>query len=380
MITEEIVRSAQQRSGIAELYTTSFREGLDVLADAVNADLQTPQREARLFAEARRAMVGRLRIDDWHHRHALEDEEVTRPVFVIGMPRTGTTALVNLLGQDIAHSRVLWHWEVHNPVPPVGAGRLRDDPRIAAWSAKLAPLMEQLAHFPHLERPTDPVECVHVLAQDFKSLTWYTSTGSRRINDWLLDEADLRSAYAHHKRTLQVLQSNGAGGQWILKLPSHALHLDALLDVYPDARLVITHRDPMPALVSMCSYAVMIHEVNGNDVPLRDIVEATYRQVLESALRTVEFVRTHPDVPVYHVHQCALARDSLETVAGLREWIGLDTDDELTSRMRTYLAGEWRHPPGSHRYDAADFGITRTAVNDEFAPYTESFSVHMESV
>src|SRR3954469_18518639 len=171
MNVADAIESAQHRHGITDLHTDSFREGLDVVVEAINADPQTPQREARLFAECRRAVMNRLRIDDWWHRHDVAEQAIVRPVFVIGMPRTGTTVLVNLLARDLTDCRVLWHWEIDDPVPPVAAHRLGDDPRIEAKSAKMAPLIEQLAHFPHLERPTDPVECVHVLAQDFKSLT-----------------------------------------------------------------------------------------------------------------------------------------------------------------------------------------------------------------
>jgi hypothetical protein len=377
---DALVRSAQERTGIHDLPTPSFREGLGIVAEAVDADPQSAERTRRITIECTRALMSRLRIDDWHSRHPeIAAADVKSPVFVIGMPRTGTTALVNLLAHDHEHCRVLWHWELNDPTPPVLPGRLLDDPRIAAKTAKLAPLVERLAHFPHLERATDPVECVHVLAQDFKSLTWHTSTGASRYNDWLLDEADLRSAYVHHRRTLQVLQSGGVGGQWILKLPSHALHLEALLNVYPDARLVMTHRDPMRALVSMCSYAAMIHEVNGNRVDVDILVHATRRQVLESALRTAEFVADHPEVPIFHVHQHELARDSIEQVRRLRAWIGLDPDEKLDARMRDYLAEDWKHPPGGHRYEASDFGITRSAVNEEFAPYISRFAVDVET-
>jgi hypothetical protein len=239
----------------------------------------------------------------------------------------------------------------------------------------MAPIVERLAHLPRMEQATDPVECVHVLAQDFKSATWHTSTGSSRYNDWLLDTADLRPTYEHHRRTLQVLQSGGAGGQWVLKLPSHAWHLEALLDVYPDARIVITHRHPMAALVSMCSYAVMIHEANANRVDLAQLVEETQRQVLESAIRPIDFLAAHPEVPCFNLFQHELADDAIGQVAALRRWIGLPEDERHTNRMREYLATEWSHPPGSHRYTAADFGITSAKVDGAFAAYLDEFPV-----
>ena len=380
MKADDVIRDAQERTNIHDLHTDSFREGLDVIEDIVNTEIHSAANQHRITIECTKSLMSRLRIDDWLARQpTVTGAPVERPVFVIGMPRTGTTVMVNLLGQDRERCRVMWHWEVDDPTPPVERGHLTDDPRIAVKVAKMAPIIQRLSHFPRIEQATDPVECVHVLAQDFKSMTWQTSTGSSRYNDWLLDEADLRSAYAHHRRTLQLLQSGGADGQWVLKLPSHAFHLEALLAVYPDARLVMTHRDPLPALVSMCSYAEMIQAANGNPVDRAEIVAGTWRQVLESALRPIQFLAEHPEVPCYHIHQDELAADPVEQVRELREWIGLPKDDRLDDRMRDYLATEWSHPPGSHRYTADDFAITRARVDETFAPYLDRFAVASEA-
>lgn len=380
MIADTVVKDAQERTGIHQLHTDSFREGLAVVEAVVNADDPDDHRDRRIHIECTKALMSRLRVDDWiaRHPHVL-DVPVERPVFVVGMPRTGTTVLVNLIGQDHEQCRVLWHWEIDNPTPPVERAHILDDPRIAAKIAKLAPLRERLAHFPRMELATDPVECVHVLAQDFRSVTWQTSTGSTRFNDWLLDEADLRPAYRHHRRTLQVLQSAGAGGQWVLKLPSHALHLEALVAVYPDARLVFTHRDPLPALVSMCSYATMIHEANGNPIDRDELVAATLRQVLESALRPIAFRAAHPEIPCFELYQHDLATDPIGQVTALFDWIGLPVSSTLADRMERYLATQWAHQPGTHRYSAADFGITRASVDETFAPYLERVDIDMET-
>jgi hypothetical protein len=379
MNVESVIERARERTGLETFHSESFREGLDIVAETVTAEPLSPERERRIANECTRALMSRLRVDDWLRSHSDAGAgAVARPVFVIGMPRTGTTVLVNLLGQDRESCRVMWNWEVDHPTPPVEPAHLLDDPRIAVKIAKLEPWREKLAHFPRMELATDPVECVHVLAQDFKSLTWHTSTGSSRFNDWFLDDADLRSAYTHHHRTLQVLQSGGAAGQWILKLPSHALHLEALLSVYPDARLVITHRDPLPSLVSMCSYAKMVHEANGNQITHEELVSSTWRQVLESAIRTANFVAANPTVPTYHVYQRELAADPIEQVNRLRAWIGLERHDHLDARMRHYLTTDWPHPPGKHRYTASDFAVTRAAVDQAFAPYNEAFDVPLE--
>ena len=379
MNVDVVIERARERAGVDTFHSESFREGLDIVAEAVTADPKSPERERRITNECTRALVSRLRVDDWLRSYPdVAESAVSSPVFVIGMPRTGTTILVNLIGQDRESCRVIWNWEIDQPTPPADPMHLLDDPRIAVKVAKLAPVREKLSHLPRMELATDPVECVHVLAQDFKSLFWQLSTGSARYDDWFLDEADLRSAYLHHRRTLQVLQSGGAKGQWVLKLPSHALHLEALLSVYPDARLVITHRDPLQSLVSMCSYAKMMHEVNGNQITHEEVISTTWRHVLDSAIRTVDFVTVHPEVPTYNVYQGELAADPIEQVNLLRAWIGLEPNDDLDARIRHYLNTDWPHPPGSHRYTASDFAVTRAAVDEAFAPYTTAFDVPSE--
>jgi hypothetical protein len=100
--------------------------------------------------------------------------------------------------------------------------------------------------------------------------------------------------------------------------------------------------------------------------------------VLESALRTVEFAAAHPHVPTYHLYQHELAADPIEQVNRLRAWIGLERHDHLDARMQHYLTTDWPHPPGSHRYTASDFAITRAAVNEAFAPYIDAFTIPLE--
>ena len=148
--------------------------------------------------------------------------------------------------------------------------------------------------------------------------------------------------------------------------------------MYPDARLVFTHRDPLPALVSMCSYAAMIDDANGNGTDRDELVAATTRQVRESALRPIAFRARHPDVPCFDLYQHDLAADPIGHVRDLFEWLDVPLSDAVAQRMERYLATEWTHGPGTHRYSPAHFGITRAGVDDAFAPYLDRFAVTKE--
>ena len=169
------------------------------------------------------------------------------------MFRAGTTLLGRLLDQDPGN-RSLLRWESADPVPPPAPASRRAGPRVDAAQVavemldQLNPAMRAIHH----EDADGPTECIAVMSQDFKSLSWEAITNVPTYGRWLLD-VDQRSAYEYHRQVLQILQSGGVRGRWTLKSPHHAIALDALTAVYPDARLVLLHRDPVVLCASVCS-------------------------------------------------------------------------------------------------------------------------------
>src|SRR5206468_442094 len=155
-------------------------------------------------------------------------------------------------------NRALLRWEAGDSVPPPTADSLHTDPRVETARAG-ADMLEQLnprIRAIHHEEPDGPTECISVMSQDFKSLSWEAISNVPTYSAWLLG-TDHRSAYEYHRLVLQVLQHGGVRGRWALKSPHHAIALDALIAVYPDAQLVLLHRDPVELCASVCS---LIHE------------------------------------------------------------------------------------------------------------------------
>jgi len=206
---EALIETACGQTGLSDFGGDSFREGLAVLCESVSAEAQLNEfGEMAMPGAIVGALSNRLKVTDWVKRHpGVADERIEAPMVVIGMFRAGTTLLSYLLEKDPAH-RPLFRWEAGNCVPPPTPETIADDPRIEATRATMA-MMEQIDprnRVVQSEEPDGPTECISVTNQDFKSLVFEAMTNIPSYGEWL-KTADMGSAYASHKRVLQVLHS-----------------------------------------------------------------------------------------------------------------------------------------------------------------------------
>jgi hypothetical protein len=215
------------------------------------------------------------------------------------------------------------------------------------------------------------------MSQDFKSLSWEAVTNVPAYSRWLLD-TDPRSAYEYHRQVLQVLQSGGVRGRWTLKSPHHAIALEALTAVYPDARLVLLHRDPVVLCASVCS---LIRSLSGtfSDVDHGAYIAAHWPALLEESVRRIETFRaTHPQHPIVDVHYADLVRDPLGTLAELYAAIGDGLDDRAAAFVGDYVASHPKGRFGAHGYDLAEFGLDAGELAERFAGYVARHDIPLE--
>ena len=256
-VPDDVLKLAAERTGLSDIDSDSWRPGLAIVLDEVNTSPAfTPQGREQLIDDSINALGRRLQIHDYLQLHPeVLDEPVERPLVVLGMPRTGTTVISYLLDQDPAR-RSLLHWECLHPVPPATTETLRTDPRCLDLLKKQRGILKLIKDgkvaIPHWEDADRPTEDMFIQNQDFKGLSWDAFLSTTRYAEWLINEADMTSAYEYQKRYLQVLQSK-APGTWNLKMPSHSVHIETLLKVFPDARLIWAHRDPYKATGSLCN-------------------------------------------------------------------------------------------------------------------------------
>jgi len=255
-----VIEQAQDAAGLEHFDSESFREGLDIFLSDFNSSAAPEAATERLRGNVVQVLANRLKVAAYLDQHPeLLKRPIERPVFVFGIPRTGTTLLSNLLAADPARRSPLT-WEIDDPVPPATSKTLYSDPRAVE---QLAFERQMLAARPEMGKyyrgsAIYPNECVFIMAHDFKTLMWESRGKLLTYRDWLF-QTDMTSAYQYHKRFLLLLQAE-APGIWNLKMPSHALWLPTLLKVYPDARLVWTHRDPLTATGSFCSLISFAHQ------------------------------------------------------------------------------------------------------------------------
>ena len=381
---ESLCARARRATGLAdfgdERFQTPFRRLLDAFEHEAALTVL-----GRLIArqDLVRLLANRLRIVDAHARNPeIGAAEIHRPIFVIGLPRTGTSILHELLAQDPAN-RVPMTWEVMHPWPPPVHATYETDPRIAQVEKHFGGIDRLIPGFKtmHPMGARLPQECVALTAHDFASMLFSTTHRVPGYHAWL-DGADLRWVYASHRRQLQYFQWKCPAERWVLKSPGHLWALDALLAVYPDARIVQTHRDPVQVVASLTSLVTLLRGLASDDVdPVAIGAEWTAR--LAAGLERAMAARARalpPDVRVFDMQFADLLRDEIGMVRRIYAHFDLELSAEAESRMRRFLAENPRDKHGRHRYTLAAAGLDPATERRRYAAYRERFAVPPEDV
>jgi len=377
-VADELIEAARKATGLQRFDSESFREGLDVLlADANRLDY--PDMGVQRFRGAViGALANRLKTTAYLEQHPeLLKRPIERPVFVFGIPRTGTTLLSNLLAADPARRSPLT-WEIDDPVPPPTKETLYTDPRALA---KLEMERKMLAARPdagkyYRNSAIYPNECMFFINSDFKALMWEGRGKLPNYRDWLF-QADLTSTYQYHKRFLQVLQAN-VSGIWNLKQPSHGLWIETLLKIYPDARLVWAHRDPLTATGSFCSLMKMGSQSFGLPPDLEWLGTNYPWQAVQHADRIMDARAKLGHDRIIDVHYADLMRNPLPTMRKLYESLGDEFTAQAESGMTAWLADNPQDKFGKHEYKLAQFGLTPDKVRGMFERYLSGYEVERE--
>ncbi|HTQ18806.1 sulfotransferase [Mycobacterium sp.] len=381
---DDVLKLAARRTGLTEIESDSWRAGLAIIVDEVNTSPAfTPFGRERILNDATDALGRRLQIHDYIQSHPVVlDAPVERPLIVLGMPRTGTTVISYLLDQDPARRSVL-HWQCVDPIPPATTETLRTDPRCVALLEEQSKILEMVTKakvaLPHWEDADGPTEDMFIHNQDFKGLSWDSFLSTRRYAEWLFDEADMSSTYQYQKRYLQVLQST-APGTWSLKMPSHSVHIEALLKVFPDARLVWAHRDPYKATGSLANLwrlpkGMTLHpdavdlEAMGRDAMWQ------MRYHVERPLRARDRIGDDRFFDMYY-HE--MMRDPMDVMRRIYDWAGDPLTAETEARMRNWLAEHPQDRFALNSYSLDQYGLTVEALEPVFAEYLERFDIEME--
>ncbi len=380
-LTEDAVLDAACRqTGLTDFGADDFRARLRVWLEAVNADDRLgPLGRLGLFANCVRFLANRLRLEDLLRRHPeIRDVPIRAPIIVAGLPRSGTTHLLNLMAAD-ERLRSLPYWESLEPVPARGEGPGRDgrDPR---WVRCRRAYEQASARLPLLRAMHDmPPEHIHeeveLLDLDVASYQLEWVCMAPRWRDYYLS-LDMRAHYAYLKKVLQALQWLRGPDRWVLKSPQHLEQLVPLHTTFPDATIVLTHRDPVSVVRSAITMMAYGERMRRTRIDL-DALAAYWIDRVERLLRAC--VRDRDRVPATDVLFHELTADELGTVERIYARAGLPLVAEARAAMETFVAENRRGKHGRVVYDLArDFGLDPAVVRRRFDFYFERFAVQVE--
>ncbi|HZR04997.1 MAG TPA: sulfotransferase [Candidatus Udaeobacter sp.] len=370
----DLIETAKRRCGLDDFGDGDFLAGLSRLLDSC-------QREAQLNLVGRivlradliRTLCSRLFMQrDRKVYPNIARQEIREPLFIVGLPRSGTTLLHTLLALDLGH-RVPLTWEVMTPSPPNRDNEKRRIQR-AISSCNCFNWLAPTFHHVHPVGAELPQECVSLMAPTFMSDQFDSMYYVPSYRTWFFRQ-DMRPAYEYHHRFLQHLQVRRSAPRWVLKAPTHMFALPTLLAAYPDALFVQTHRAPLDAMASVSSLITILRRVFSDAVdPLTVCREAIdyWSKTLERFLPERDRLAEDRICDVSYIE---IRRDPLAVVRRIYSHFGWSLSREAEQRMRRALASQPKERYRRHRYDLSQFGVQETESAARFAAYCDRFGL-----
>jgi hypothetical protein len=365
----DLMDAAVERTGLDDFGDDSFREGLEILVHALAEEARLNARgEGFIYDRLGLHLCQRLHVEDWYRRHPeIDDEPIEAPLFGLGLPRTGSTALSFLLARD-PHVRYLRSWESTRPCPPPSTVQ-GDDPRIPPEARSV--VVGTRHHVPNDIQ--GPMECLDLMALDFTSQIFQAFAQIPSYSDWLLQRADFTSTYLYERRVLKLLQWDEPRRPWRLKSPAHVISLDYLDRVFPDARFVMTHRDPTDVMLSVADVYADIVGGFSDDVDRRYLAELNVNQWSTGMDRALKFRAGGADARFYDIDFRAMQDDPIGEVRRLYTWLGEPVTEEFEDAMRLWWADNAENREPHPKADPEVFGLDLNTIRPLFATYVDTY-------
>jgi len=373
---EKMMDQARRVTKLSDFGDDSFREGLEALVEAFNRRDSANTFGRLAFRDCVTGLLTtRLRVEDELARHPeILQVPVERPLFVTGLPRSGTTLLHRLMSEDPA-GRPLLYWEVVAPAPAPKPETYGTDPRID-WVRRqirredaLSPRLS-VAHEIEADIPEED-NTLH--ARDFVTAHLGFLFDVPDYVRWIseVSPARLLENYRYARRQLQLLSWKVRGDHWVLKSPTHQYSLAALLGAYPDANIIVTHRDPRAVVPSLCSLTAAVRGIYSDRVDLRGIGEEFVDAIAQGSTLAIEAREALDPSRFFDVAYDRLVVDPVGTVRDACAYFGYDFSPAFEANARGWLAKNPQHRRGVHRYRLEDFGLDGETVDRHFVRYRE---------
>ena len=378
---DAILDGARTATGLDDFGDGPWRDHFRTLLRAYDAESRlTEAGRQMVLGEIGGVLAARLTCEAaWKRDPKILGNEIRRPIFILGLPRSGTTALHFLLGQDPAN-QALEYWLAAAPRPRPPRATWENEPAFQAaattieWIYQTDPSLRAI----HLLEADGPEECRHLLLQSFLDHTFDSNATIPSYTKYF-EAQDMRPAYERHRDVLKLIGSPTPERRWVLKYPAHMRELDVLLAVYPDACIVQTHRDPVKVLPSVCSLVTgwrSLYEGSADAKAIGAWQLEMYASMIEHAMDVR--ARSNP-AQFYDFSFRELIADPIAAIGRMYEYFGSAPSREGEARMRAWHEAHPQHKHGGHNYTLEQFGLVEGEIRRRFSRYAERFDVEAES-
>ena len=376
-----IIAEAEARAGIADSETAVAGNLFRLVEEFGKTYPMSAAGEARARASLLLDATNRLESLKWLRDYPeIGDETIEAPVFLMGLPRSGTTYFQYLFDRD-RRFRLIRTWESSMPSPPPGFDPASVEQRRSAWRA----MQKARGHFEgfealHLYDEDGSDECHAFLEQSWGAAGLHNLYRVPGYFDWLMDELDITQTYRIHKRQLQCLQWRSQPRPWALKYPNHVIAMNEILEVYPDARFVMTHRDPAQVVGSIAKMSWNLRSMTSATPPDR---HQAGHDMLHFIQRHIDRIMAFDAGPhghrVVHVDYYALVADPVGQMRRIHAGLGIDTPDDVARSVGDWHAANPKNARGRNDYSLDEYGLDVDAVRAQFAPYSHRFAIPTEA-
>jgi hypothetical protein len=368
LIDELHERAVTATGGLSDFGDDSYLEGLRVLMDAVESSPHAGEAlRQRTAGMATAVLAGRLSSQaGWTARPEVCERALPPQVIIVGLPRSGTTALHQMLASD---QRFQWipNWLAWRPRVRPPREQWPDDPLHAEQLARY----QQTGPNPlHDIGPDDPEECLMVMVQSFVSMMFVSSLAVPAYHEWFIDQ-DERPSFLRYADNLRLIGADAPDRPWLLKNPSHTFGMAALLETFPEARIVHIYRDPAASIVSGCSLITSTAGGPGSFTP--EELGAHRLRVWALAAERMDAARVGHDDRFVDVDYRDFVRDPLLVGRNVYESLGIDFSEDVEDAMRRWSEERPKDRFGVHRYQAEDFGLSDAGIRERMHGYIDRY-------
>lgn len=369
-----IIAKATKKANYKEELPKELVLGINQLVNSINKESETNTFGALAIKTLfERTLYQRLKIEqEIASNPEIEKTPIVQPVFIIGMPRTGTTILHALMHEDAANRSPL-AWECLIPYPVATPENFTNNDALATVTKEFNQLFKLVPDFKkkHHMEPNSPQECIGINALDFNTFQIAAQVYVPSYMEWFFNEADRLSTMRFHKRFLQYLQSGGVKAErWLLKSPVHLMRLKEIFEVYPDAKIIMTHRHPSKVVASAASLVSSVRSLYSDaEDPIRSGREqlATWSKYFNRFLEDRQNLNKENQIIDLQFED--FVKDQLGTVKEIYKKFNWNLDEATEAKMKNFLAQNPKDKHGAHHYDLQDFGLSEMQINQQYSKY-----------